>query len=121
VPKRAGDTPLLEFTPSYTSDRQFGGHVDIGRRFGSDNQFGARLNLVYRDGDTPTERTSEERKLAALGLDYRGDVLRLSADLAYQSVESNGFLRVLQLANAAPVPTEPKSTTNWSQPWAYKD
>lgn len=32
------------------SDSQFGGHLDIGRRFGQNKDFGVRLNTVYRDG-----------------------------------------------------------------------
>src|SRR5688572_9667026 len=84
VPKRAGDTPLREVTPSYASDGQFGGHVDLGQRFGRDNAFGARFNGVYRDGDTAIDRQEQETGVAALGLDYRGETLRASADLGYQ-------------------------------------
>ena len=51
VPKRATDTPISEFTASYASDSQAGGAVDIGRRFGQDNQFGLRLNAVKQAGD----------------------------------------------------------------------
>ncbi|EEF23510.1 conserved hypothetical protein, partial [Ricinus communis] len=40
VSKRAGDTPLNRFTASYISDSQFGGHLDLGRRFGEDNAWG---------------------------------------------------------------------------------
>ena len=50
VTKRAGDTPLTRVTTTYMSDSQFGGHLDVGRRFGENNAFGARLNAVYRDG-----------------------------------------------------------------------
>ena len=37
------------------SDSQFGGHLDVGRRFGSDKEFGVRANAVYRDGSGPVE------------------------------------------------------------------
>ena len=40
VPKRATDQPITEFTGSYASDSQVGGAVDIGRRFGDEDQFG---------------------------------------------------------------------------------
>ena len=35
------------------SDSQFGGHLDIGRRFGENKEFGVRFNSVYRDGEGP--------------------------------------------------------------------
>lgn len=34
--KRATDEPLTRLTTTYMSDSQFGGHLDVGRRFGSD-------------------------------------------------------------------------------------
>ncbi|MFJ2334105.1 TonB-dependent receptor plug domain-containing protein [Pseudomonas helleri] len=36
VPKRAGNEPLKRFTGTYMSDAQFGGHLNVGRRFGED-------------------------------------------------------------------------------------
>ncbi|CAM3499654.1 TonB-dependent receptor plug domain-containing protein [Halomonas casei] len=51
VPKRAGDEPLTRFTTTYMSDAQLGGHLDVGRRLGDDQQFGVRFNGVYRDGE----------------------------------------------------------------------
>ncbi len=52
VAKRAGPDPLTQFTASYNSTAQFGGHVDIGRRVGPDKEVGVRLNGVYRAGQT---------------------------------------------------------------------
>lgn len=84
VPKRAGDDPLTQATLDHASNSQFGGHVDIGRRFGDNKEFGVRFNGVYRDGDTPIDHQSRESRLVTLALDYRGERLRLSADLGYQ-------------------------------------
>ncbi len=49
-PKRAEETPTTQIGIDYTSDSQVGGELDLGRRFGDDNQFGARVNLVHREG-----------------------------------------------------------------------
>ncbi|MDU4962496.1 MAG: TonB-dependent siderophore receptor [Sporomusaceae bacterium] len=111
VPKRAGDEPLTRFTTDYTSGSQLGGHIDIGRRFGSRQQFGIRFNGVYRDGKTGVEDASRERKLGALGLDYRGDRYRLSLD-AYSGRDrfENGTASVYQLLT--PGLKAPDSKTN---------
>ena len=76
VPKRAPDEPLTQFTANYVSASQFGGHADIARRFGADKQFGVRFNGVFRSGQTDVQCNSEQRALAALGLDFRGDHVR---------------------------------------------
>ncbi|PLM94044.1 TonB-dependent siderophore receptor, partial [Klebsiella pneumoniae] len=44
-PKRAEDLPTARVGVDYTSDSQVGGTLDLGRRFGDNNQFGARVNL----------------------------------------------------------------------------
>ncbi len=41
-PKRAEDLPTARVGVDYTSDSQVGGTLDLGRRFGDNNQFGAR-------------------------------------------------------------------------------
>ena len=85
VPKRAGDEPLTRFTTSYISDAQFGGHIDVSRRFGSDKQLGIRFNGLYRDGETPVDGAKLRKLgLAVTGVDYRGERVRLSVDLGYQ-------------------------------------
>lgn len=52
VPKRPLDQDLTRFTGSYASDTQVGGHLDISRRFGEENQFGVRFNGSLQ-GATP--------------------------------------------------------------------
>ncbi|QDR82929.1 TonB-dependent receptor [Sporomusa termitida] len=98
VPKRAGEEDITNFTTSYTSEAHLGGHLDIGRRFGKNKEWGIRFNGLYADGDTATDGQSRERLLAALGLDYRHDRWRLSLD-AYGSQESfdNGYISMYNL------------------------
>ena len=121
VPKRAGDSPLLQVTPSYASDGQFGGHVDVGRRFGTDGRVGVRINGVYRDGDTALDRQSQETAAATLGLDYRGERVRLSADLGYQWQSTEGTRRPVGFAAGLPVPKAPDGRTNYGQDWTFTE
>ncbi len=119
VTKRAGDEPLTRVTTSYTSDSQVGAHVDMGRRFGRDNAFGIRFNGAYRNGATPLDHQDRERGLGALGLDYRGSQLRVSADLIYQQENIDGLTRSLSLAPGLAVPEAPNAKTNLGQRWEY--
>jgi len=119
IPKRAGDTPLTRLTGTYESDAQFGGHLDIGRRFGEGNQFGVRFNGVYRDGDTATEDQSSRNVLSSLALDWRGERARLSVDLFSSDDRVNGQNRGLGLAPGVGIPKPPKSDTLLNPDWAY--
>jgi iron complex outermembrane receptor protein len=119
VPKRAGAAPLTQFTADYVSDSQLGGHLDIGRRFGPDQQLGVRLNAVHRDGDTPIDRQSRKSKLVALGLDYQGGPVRLSADAGYQEQDLRGARSIGWFGigpGVTSVPAAPDNRTNSSDP-----
>lgn len=121
VPKRAGDTPLTRFTASYGSSAQLGGHLDIGRRFGADNQLGVRLNAVYRDGDTATDNQQHEAQLISLGLDWRGERSQLEMDLFSSVDKVDGLNRGVSLASGLEVPRPPKTTTLFAPEWTFSD
>ncbi len=112
VPKRAGEEDITNFTTNYTSDSHFGGHLDIGRRFGENKEWGVRFNGLYADGETGADGQSKERLLGTLGVDYRKDKLRLSLD-AYSSEESydNGSTSMYTFSSAGYVEA-PDGSTN---------
>lgn len=87
-PKHAGDTPQAKVGVDYTSDSQIGTTLDAGRRFGDNDQFGARVNLVHREGETGVPNDRRRTTLLSTGLDYKGDRFRTSLDLGYQKKPS---------------------------------
>jgi iron complex outermembrane recepter protein len=120
VPKRAPDEPLTQLTANYASGAQFGGHVDVARRFGRDKVFGARFNGVFKAGQTDVQWNSDQRALAVLGLDFRGERVRLAADLGYQYQYDGGAIPYLGIANGIPLPWAPSVRANpGAQPWNY--
>ena len=122
VPKRAPDEPLTQVTASYASAAQFGGHADVGRRFGPDKQFGVRFNGVFKAGQTDVQWNTDQRALAVLGLDFRGERVRLSADLGYQYQYDGGAIPYLGVANGVSLPWAPFARNNPAgQPWNYTD
>ncbi|WP_256577778.1 MULTISPECIES: TonB-dependent receptor [unclassified Pseudomonas] len=117
VPKRATDKPITEFTGSYASNNQLGGAVDIGRRFGPDNQFGLRFNGVKQSGDTEWDHQSVDRQMAVLGLDFRGDRLRLSTDIGHTERDTDAPQERVIVGANAPVPSAKDVRSNYAQPW----
>jgi iron complex outermembrane receptor protein len=118
-PKRAQDDPLTRLNLDYTSTGQFGEGVDIGRRWGEDNQYGIRLNAAKRDGDGGVTDADTHTTLGTLGLDYRGDRLRASLDLGYQRVRFDRPRPTVYLEG--PVPAVPDNRLNYGQPWTYSN
>ncbi|WDH50622.1 TonB-dependent receptor [Pseudomonas chlororaphis] len=118
VPKRATDKPITEFTGSYASDSQVGGAVDIGRRFGEDNKFGVRLNAVKQSGDTKWDHQSVDREMAVLGLDFRGERLRLSTDIGHTERDTDAPQERVQIGANAKVPDADDVRHNYAQSWS---
>lgn len=121
VPKHAEDKPLTRLTTTYMSDGNVGGHLDVGRRFGEDNQWGIRFNGLYRDGATATAGQSVEFGAAVIGLDYRGATLRASLDAGHQTMNNEapqgaaGF----GVDDGVPIPRPPQARRQIAQDWEY--
>lgn len=118
VPKRATDTPITQFTGSFASDAQFGGHLDIGRRFGPDGSIGVRFNGVYRNGDTSMEDNSQEMGDAVIGLDFRSESVRVALDLGYQRQHDTGIENSF-FPIGTRIPDAPNASSHIFQPWLY--
>lgn len=120
-PKRAEDTPITRVGVDYTSDSQVGGSLDLGRRFGDNNQFGARVNVLHREGEGAVDNDKRRTTLASVGLDYRGDRFRSSLDFGYQKKTFHGGTMGVNISGVDFVPSVPDTTKNYSQKWGYSD
>ena len=122
VTKQADDEPLTQITGRYMSRSQFGTHVDVGRRFGDNKEFGVRFNGSLDGGNTPVDDQYSKFAATALNLDYRGDRVRLSADVAHQYQELNPDLSSLTLipfiSSLTHVPEAPANSMSLSPSWA---
>lgn len=119
-PKRAGLDPLTRATLDYTSDSQVGAGVDIGRRWGDDQEFGIRVNAAHRDGDTALDDSGQRMTVGTVGLDYLGDKLRVSLDAGYQKYRYSQPRPTITLTGTE-VPSPPSNSTNYGQPWTYSE
>ena len=121
VPKRPLDQDLTRFTGSYASDSQVGGHLDISRRFGDENQFGVRFNGSLQGGDTAVDDQHRDVGIGAIALDYRGERLRLNLDYISQKESYDGASRPFTIAPNVQVPSAPNGRTSLPQKWGWSD
>ena len=121
VPKRPLDQDLTRFTGSYASDTQVGGHLDISRRFGEENQFGVRFNGSLQGGDTAVDDQHRDVGVGAIALDYHGERLRLNLDYISQKESFEGASRPFTLAPGVQVPSAPNGRTSLPQKWGWSD
>ncbi|MEI7293140.1 TonB-dependent receptor [Paraburkholderia tropica] len=115
--KRADDKPLTEVTLDGSASGEFGTHVDVGRRFGDQDQFGIRVNQANRDGETSIDGEHRRNNQTAVALDYRGEKLRLEADFLYQRQHvSDG--RPVAYVSGDSIPAVPSASYNYGQTWS---
>lgn len=120
-PKRAGSEPHTQLGVDYTGRSQVGGTLDTGRRFGDNDQFGARVNLLHREGESEVREQKNRTSLASVGLDYKGDRLRTSFDGGYQKMTVHNGRIGVGVGAITQMPEVPDNRTNYGQPWVYSD
>ena len=119
VTKRAPDEPLTRLTAGYSSDALWRGHTDIGRRFGTDNRFGIRINAARTVGDTAISQQKRHDTVLGTALDFRSERVRLSADIMSSRAKVDGADPGISLnSNLTAVPAPPDADTLFGgNPW----
>lgn len=120
--KHANSLPTRRVTVDYTSRKQPGISADIGQRFGDNDQFGVRFNVVHREGETEIHKEKDRTTAAFIGLDYHGDKLESSLDLGYvKSTIHHGRQGITLGSGLTGIPDVPSPRTNYGQSWNYSD
>lgn len=120
VPKRASSASLTRISADIGPSAQGGGQIDLSRRFGSERQWGVRVNGSHHQGDTLLDNQSRKADVGAIALDYQGDRLRATVDVIAQKERVNAPQRRPFLATGATeVPAAPDGQRNVSQPWEW--
>lgn len=120
VPKRAPNRDLNQITLDTRSGGQTGLAADFAGR-SEDGRFGTRVNVARRDGDTAVDGEEAELSMAHIGLDFREDVFRLSADLGFQKHRVDGGQPNITYAAGVPIGNAPDADESIGQSWTYSD
>lgn len=115
LPKKA-ERDMARATLGYTSAAHISGAVDVARRFGTNDEWGLRINGSARRGDIAIDDEFHSSYVLGATLDYNNGPLRAALNLNYQRLNQK-FWRG-QVGIGAVVPRVPKADTNYSQPWS---
>lgn len=125
VTKRAGKDPVTTLT---LSANQHGGanvHADVARRFGSQQQFGARVNLLGGREDIGVDNFSGDRSLASAALDWRAtSALSFKLDLEHYRknvTEPPAILAPAAVNGVITLPAVPNNRLNLGGEWQKYD
>ncbi|MDR6214842.1 iron complex outermembrane receptor protein [Paracidovorax wautersii] len=121
VSKRAGDAPLTRLTTSYMSKSNLAAHLDVGRRFGEDNQWGVRVNGLVRGGEGTIDGGKQNLNLGSIALDYAGARTRWSLDATASRGETDDFRNHITLPTTGGIPAVPDTRTAWYPGTELKD
>ncbi|MFT3965284.1 MAG: TonB-dependent siderophore receptor [Sphingobium sp.] len=84
VMKRAGDRPVTNIYYNGDVEGSFGSGIDVGRKFGPEGQFGARINGYASHVETPIDGVNGYRYLASGAFDWQvTDKLALKLDVEH--------------------------------------
>lgn len=125
VTKRAGSEPVTTFTMLSNHYGGFNGHLDVGRRFGDTQQFGARINLLAGREEFGIENFSGHRALTSGAFDWRvNDRLSLKFDVEHyrKEVSEQAAIQVLAPVNGViTLPSVPDARRNFAGEWQKYD
>lgn len=122
--KKAADAPITRLTGDYTSNGQGGGSIDLSRRFGPADQFGARINVAGLSGQTPIDHETHHAVAVGGAFDWRSPDhrTRVTLDIAYQNQGVDWGRPAIFLApGLKSVPRPPSPSGNYGQPWTFTE
>ena len=87
--KRA-DKELTRVTANFEEEGFYKSGFDVARRFGQDQEFGARLSANYGQGEHVVDGLEDETVSAVLGLDWTTDKAKINFDAYTTKDDRNG-------------------------------
>lgn len=112
-PKQA-DRNLTQFTTSFQDDSYYQQHLDVSRRFGTEQKFGIRSNFVYGEGERNMQGEDDRKRLASFAADYSGEKLHVNLDAyALQEDRHHGSPAMVSFGQLNKVVPAPEGGRNY--------
>ncbi len=122
--KKAKLTPQNDLDIKYTSKGRFTEAIDVGRRFGDNNEWGIRINAMHRDGEGAINDAENNVKNVYINLDYVASKTNTNLLLGYEDRHKFGGSSYWRPqgsnSSTAFVPKAPDGSYNQLPHWAQK-
>lgn len=133
--KKATDEPITRYKQVFSGNSGLGEYVDIGRRFGKNNEWGVRVNAEILNGNPTHYKSNKEASSFFANIDHKDDNSKTNFLVGYQYYEVEDGMRwfgfnagsVQSNSNPTPtagilthVPSAPNSKNNYSFPGMTK-
>lgn len=97
VSKKAENTPITRYKQTFSGNSCFGESIDIGRRFGKNNEWGLRINGEYIKGDTSVKNTNVDSRSIYMNLDHIDDKSMTNLFGGYRDLDIKKGMRWFRL------------------------
>ncbi|MBO9685993.1 MAG: TonB-dependent siderophore receptor [Mitsuaria chitosanitabida] len=125
VTKRAGPKPVTSLTTTINDHGGVKTHVDIGRRFGTDDSMGLRVNAAAGKEETGIDRYKGDRNLVTLAYDWRATPwanFKVDLERYRKNVSEQAGIQLPAAVNGViTLPRVPDNKTNLAGDWARYD
>ena len=124
ITKRATDEPITKYRQTFSGRSSLGEYIDIGRRFGKDNEWGLRVNGEHLQGTLSLPGTENNSKNIFVNLDHKDKNSSTNLFFGYWDLRVNEGQRWFTYGgNGKTLPKAPKSKTRYDFPettkWMY--
>lgn len=120
--KRAQDKENLDLTFTYRGGQSFQEAIDWGKRMGTNNRWGIRLNASNIDGDTVVDGETLKQRDLFLNIDQKTSNSNSNLLVGYDYVKQNGALSSFSFADTvSKLPDAPKASGYYKPDWSYQE
>ena len=121
ITKKALDTPITRYTQTFSGRSNLGEYIDIGRRFGKNNEWGLRVNAEYMDGGLSLPGAEKNEKNIFFNLDHKGEKSTTNLFAGHFDLRVNGGQRWFTFGgSSSSLPGAPNSKMNYDFPETTK-
>lgn len=114
VSKKAEDTPNTDVTLAFSGKGTFSQQIDVGRRFGKNQQWGLRINALNTDGETSITDEKKTQRNIFINLDRRSENSKTNVLVGYVDDSVRDSLRWFTFGdNLTHIPSAPDIHKNY--------
>lgn len=99
VSKKATNEPITRYRQTFSGKGSFGEYLDVGRRFGKNNEWGVRINTELLDGDTAIDGHNVKAQGIFANIDHQDENSKTNLLAGYRHLDIKGGMRWFALAN----------------------